>query len=121
MLGGFSCLGRRNQPSPRQITNTKEDQLHVEPGSNCASHRQAFFDQQILQQRQARDQARTNIQNDSAAHEANRIAATRDLNTEFAALKKPRGGTSVGNIPQLTKVEIEGAALKVKKEILGCT
>jgi hypothetical protein len=86
-----------------------DTRVHVEQGSSWADHQQAFFDQQIAQQRQARDQARTEIQN--VPVDPTKVASARTANEYAAAIKRPRGG-GVGVLvdgPTVTQAEIEAA------------
>ena len=57
----------------------------------------AYVEQEIVAQRRHREQTRADAQN--VAPDQSKISAARDLNTQFANAKKPRG-RGVGVIPE---------------------
>ena len=112
--GPLTFVEYREEPDTR---------LHIDrlPGENSfGALKRAYAEKEIAYQRQQRQATLQTINNDSAAHELNRIAAARDVNAQFAQTRKPRGsGTSEAvdapKLTDLTRAEIDAAFSKNRR------
>ena len=112
--GSLTFVEYREEPDTR---------LHIDllPGeSSFGALKRAYAEKEIAYQRQQRQAALQNINNDSAAHELKRFASARDINAQFAQAKKPRGsGTSEAvdapKLTDLTRAEIDAAFSKNRR------